>query len=112
MVVSISLIDNLFRRIQKYNQNNEKHIIRAIGLLADIKNMTYAWEVILKKKINNVYYKHLSYENILNCYNIIKKTCKNKRAINKFELNLNTNIYNIYNALKTKTYKPYKSLYL
>lgn len=50
MVVSISLIDNLFRRIQKYNQNNEKHIIRAIGLLADIRNMTYAWRSNIEKE--------------------------------------------------------------
>lgn len=62
----------------------------------------------MKKKVNNIYYKHLSYANLLDCYNIIKKTCKNKKAINRFELNLNTNIYNIYNALYNKTYKPYK----
>ena len=65
-------------------------------------------EVILKKKVDNIYYKNLSFNNLLNCYKIIKKTCKNKKAINKFELNLNTNIYNIYTSLYNKTYIPYK----
>ena len=65
-------------------------------------------EVILKKKVDNIYYKNLSFDNLLNCYKIIKKTCKNKKAINKFELNLNTNIYNIYTSLYNKTYVPYK----
>lgn len=65
-------------------------------------------EVILKKKVDNIYYENLSFNNLLNCYKIIKKTCKNKKAINKFELNLNTNIYNIYTSLYNKTYVPYK----
>lgn len=50
MIVSISLIDNLFRRIAKYNVKNEKHIVRAIGLLADVKNMTYAWRNNIEKE--------------------------------------------------------------
>ena len=62
----------------------------------------------MKKKVDNIYYKNLSFNNLLNCYKIIKKTCKNKKAINKFELNLNTNIYNIYTSLYNKTYIPYK----
>ena len=62
----------------------------------------------MKKKVDNIYYKNLSFDNLLNCYKIIKKTCKNKKAINKFELNLNTNIYNIYTSLYNKTYVPYK----
>ena len=65
-------------------------------------------EVILKNKVDNIYYENLSFDNLLNCYKIIKKTCKNKKAINKFELNLNTNIYNIYTSLYNKTYVPYK----
>ena len=62
----------------------------------------------MKKKVDNIYYENLSFNNLLNCYKIIKKTCKNKKAINKFELNLNTNIYNIYTSLYNKTYVPYK----
>ena len=65
-------------------------------------------QILVKKKINNIYYKYLTFDNLLNCYNIVKKTCKNKKAINRFELNKNTNIYNIYKSLYTKTYKPYK----
>ncbi|MDD5865672.1 MAG: RNA-directed DNA polymerase [bacterium] len=62
----------------------------------------------MKKKINNIYYKYLTFDNLLNCYNIVKKTCKNKKAINRFEMNKYTNIYNIYKSLYNKTYKPYK----
>ena len=62
----------------------------------------------MKKKVDNIYYENLSFDNLLSCYKIIKKTCKNKKAINRFELNLNTNIYNIYRALYNKTYVPYK----
>lgn len=62
----------------------------------------------MKKKVDNIYYENLSFNNLLKCYKIIKKTCKNKKAINKFELNLNTNIYNIYTSLYNKTYIPYK----
>ena len=50
MIVSISLIDNLFRSILKYNKKNEKHIIRGIGLLTDIKNMTFAWRSNIEKE--------------------------------------------------------------
>lgn len=50
MVISISLIDNLFRSILKYNKPNEKHIIRGIGLLTDIKNMTFAWRSNIEKE--------------------------------------------------------------
>lgn len=65
-------------------------------------------KVILKKKVDNIYYKDLNFDNLLSMYKIIKKTCKNKRAINNFELNLNTNIYSILNSLYNKTYKPFK----
>ena len=50
MIVSISLIDNLFRSILKYNKKNEKHIIRGIGLLTDIKNITFSWRSNIEKE--------------------------------------------------------------
>lgn len=50
MIVSTSLIDNLFRSILKYNKKNEKHIINSIGYLTDIKNMTYAWKGNIEKE--------------------------------------------------------------
>ena len=45
-------------------------------------------------------------ENIYNMWQIIKKTCKNRKAIFYFSLNLNTNINYIYYVLKNRIYKP------
>lgn len=54
----------------------------------------------------NIYFKHLTYSNIFSIWNIVKKTCKNKRAIFMFCLNKSTNIYNIYKSLYYKKYCP------
>ena len=61
---------------------------------------------MIKKKISNVYNSIVTFENIYNAWNIVRKTCKNKKEIYRFDLNKNTNIYNIYNSLLNKTYKP------
>lgn len=37
---------------------------------------------------------------------VVKKTCKNRNAIFRFNLNLGTNICNIYNSLLNKFYRP------
>ena len=57
---------------------------------------------------NNIYHKYITYENIYEMWKIIKKTCKNKDEVYSFSLNLNTNLYKIYNELKTINYKPNK----
>lgn len=62
----------------------------------------------MKKRINNIYDKYLKIDNLYKCWNIVKITCKNKTEIFYFSLNLNTNIMNIYNELKNRTYKPNK----
>lgn len=59
-----------------------------------------------KRKSKNIYSSAITYDNIYNMWKIIKRTCKNKREVFLFSLNLNTNIYYIYHVLKTKTYKP------
>ena len=56
---------------------------------------------------NNIKYDDpITHENILYMWKIIKKTCKNKKAIFHFSLNLNTNINYIYYVLKNKCYQP------
>lgn len=61
-----------------------------------------------KRKSNNIYERYITLENLYKMWFIIKKTCKNKKDVYYFSLNLNTNLNNIYNALKNKTYIPSK----
>ena len=56
-------------------------------------------------KIDNKYYAPITIENIRKIWKVVKKTCKNKRAVNEFALNENTNIINIYYTLKSSNYK-------
>ena len=53
----------------------------------------------------------ITYENILYMWKIIKRTCKNKKAIFRFSINLNTNINYIYYVLKNKKCQtsPYRT---
>ena len=52
---------------------------------------------------NNIKYDDpITHENILYMWKIIKKTCKNKKAIFHFSLNLNTNINYIYYVFSKK----------
>ena len=44
MIVTISLINSIFDSIIKYIPSKKKSLISAIGLLTEIKNMTYAWK--------------------------------------------------------------------
>ncbi len=57
-----------------------------------------------KKQSKNIYYKNITLDNLYNTWLIVKKTCKNKKELYKFSLNLNTNLYNIYNDLLNKKY--------
>lgn len=59
-----------------------------------------------KRKSKNIYDKYIALENLYNMWSIIRRICKNKMEVYYFSLNLNTNIMNIYNMLKNKTYKP------
>ena len=60
------------------------------------------------KKSKSIYDIPITIENIYKMWEIINKTCKNKRELYYFRLNLNTNIISIYHDLKNKTYKPGK----
>ena len=57
-------------------------------------------------KIDNLYDKTLTVENIRKTWYIVRKTCKNRKAVYRFALNANVNISVIYKLLKTRTYKP------
>ena len=61
-----------------------------------------------KKDSRNIYDKYITIDNIYKMWQIINKTCKNKRELYYFRLNLNSNIMEIYHELKNRTYKPSK----
>lgn len=65
---------------------------------------------IMKKVVSskNIYDKCITIDNIYKIWNIIKRTCKNRKEIYYFSLNLGTNIMNIYYTLKEKRYIPSK----
>lgn len=58
--------------------------------------------------MQNDYFSPITYDNLYKCYLNVRKTCKNKNKVLKYELNLCTNIYNLYNSLLNETYKPMK----
>lgn len=58
------------------------------------------------KLSKGIYDEAVTIENIYSMWQIIKKTCKNKKGLFYFSLNLNTNINYIYNLLKNRSYKP------
>lgn len=58
------------------------------------------------KRSKNIYDEKITLDNLYAMWKIIKRTCKNRREVFYFSLNLNTNIMNIYTSLKNKTYKP------
>ena len=60
------------------------------------------------RKNKNIYYQSLTFENLYSMWNIVKKTCKNKREIFYFSLNLNANLTSLYHDLKNCTYTPGK----
>ena len=60
----------------------------------------------MKKEVYDIYYKKLNYDNLYNTWKIVRKTCKNKKAILKFDINKGTNICNIYKSLFEGKYKP------
>ncbi len=59
-------------------------------------------------KIDCIYDAAITIPNITRIWNIVRKTCKNKRAVYRFTLNANANISLIYHLLKTKSYSPGK----
>lgn len=57
------------------------------------------------KSIKNCYDEKLTFEKLLEAYKRAKKGKGNKKEILKYELDLETNIMNLYNSLKNQTYK-------
>lgn len=58
-------------------------------------------------EIDDIYFKSLTYENITLTWNVVKRTCKNKRAIFRYCINKNINNYILYEHLKNLSYKPF-----
>lgn len=58
------------------------------------------------RKINNIYDQAITIDNVRQTWNIVKKTCNNRKAVYLFSLNANSNISNIYKLLKNKKYVP------
>ncbi len=59
-----------------------------------------------KKSVNNIYDLPITFDNIFSTWKIVRRTCKNRKAVFKFSLNKNVNVYNIYMTLKNRNYKP------
>lgn len=60
------------------------------------------------KRSRNIYDDAITLENIQSMWHVIRITCKNKKELFYFSLNLNTNLYSIWKSLKDKTYTPSK----
>lgn len=61
----------------------------------------------MRKKISrNIYYDNITYENMLYIWNIVRKSCKDKKNLFYYSLNLNTNLISICNKLYNKKYVP------
>lgn len=60
----------------------------------------------MKKLIDNIYYKHITYDNIRSMWEIVRKTCKNKKAIYKYTVHQNTTNYILYQKLLNCNYEP------
>ena len=43
----------------------------------------------MKSQINDIYYKAITYENVISTWDIVRKTCKNKKAIFRYNVNKN-----------------------
>jgi len=61
-----------------------------------------------KKIVVDIYDNPITIENLEKTWKTVRSTCKNRKAVYRFALNKNTNIYNIYNMLKSKKYLPYR----
>ena len=60
----------------------------------------------MKAPNNDIYYKAITYENVISTWDIVRRTCKNKRAIFRYHVNKNSMNYNIYQILLNGLYKP------
>ena len=60
----------------------------------------------MPKTLRNVYDKNLTFENIVKAYNNAKKNKHKTEELLIFEMNLETNLYNLYRDLKACRYKP------
>ena len=62
----------------------------------------------MRNPLNNIYEDKITFENVTKTWKIVRKTCKNRKAVFKYSINKNINNYTIYRILKEKKYKPYQ----
>ena len=55
---------------------------------------------------NSLFYKELTFENLLNVYYSVKRTCKNRNKVKNYDLNLYTNLSTLLYKLRNHEYKP------
>ncbi len=60
----------------------------------------------VKTNMEHIYLEKVTFENITDTWNIVRRTCKNKRAIFKYHINKNTFNYSLYQILLNKKYVP------
>lgn len=68
----------------------------------------------MPKKIKNVFYKSLTFEKMIDAHNRAKKQKMSKNEVIKFEINLESNIWNLIKEIKNETYQvgKYNSFYV
>jgi len=60
----------------------------------------------MKVQNNDIYYKAITYENVIATWDTVRRTCKNKKAIFRYHVNKNSMNYNLYQILLQCAYKP------
>ena len=57
---------------------------------------------IMRNPLNNIYDDKITFENVTKTWKIVRKTCKNRKAVFKYSINKNINNYTIYRIDATK----------
>lgn len=61
-----------------------------------------------KRKTKGIYDRYLTIDNLYESWKIVKRTCKNRKEVYYYSLNINSNLMDIYNKLKNRCYIPDK----
>ena len=56
---------------------------------------------------SNIYFPPITFDQVTDTWNIVRKTCKNRKAVFRYYIQKNTNNYQLYQILLHKSYQPY-----
>ena len=56
---------------------------------------------------SNIYFPPITFDQVTDTWNIVRKTCKNRKAVFRYHIQKNTNNYQLYQILLHKSYQPY-----